>query len=597
MKTIFCSLLIASCIVSQISNLYAQNNVGIGTLMPNTKALLDLTANDKGILVPRVTTAQRIAINPTGNADAALLVYDTNDNLFYFWNSTQWIPFPQQAGSNNISLNFDANTGTLSLTDNGGTLTTNIPPDSDSDPNNELITNVVFNANGNILTINEGGNTWSTAISIVDPDSDPTNEIQQLTLNNNILNLSLSNNNVDLSSFAGDWKLLGNAGTNPATNFLGTTDNQDLVLRTNNTERVRVTNNGNVGVGGFPNAKFDVSNGSDGLAIGQIHGDNTHTIQTYIDGQWANRTTYAGGCCNKLLLQPDAGEVAIGGSLNPTAKLEINLVNPNGWGGNTKATRIFSPDNGFFLDLNTYVIGGGNIGYHFSPNNNTGLSIATNGNVGIGTTDPSEKLQINSSLNSTFIRMDDGGRNFDIRFGDSFQGHFNPTGVVYYEVNGNETHMFGGDVYPDNNAGRNLGASSYRWGTVFANNGTINTSDLRLKKDIQPTSYGLKEVVQMRPVSYLWKDIEGGKKLGFIAQELQQLVPEVVSVGNDENKTLGVFYSDLIPVLTKAIQEQQQQIESLKTKNAYLENKTVEIESLKAKLEKLESYIYSETKK
>jgi hypothetical protein len=39
----------------------------------------------------------------------------------------------------------------------------------------------VFNANGNILTINEGGNTWSTTISIVDPDSDPTNEIQQLT--------------------------------------------------------------------------------------------------------------------------------------------------------------------------------------------------------------------------------------------------------------------------------------------------------------------------------------------------------------------------------------------------------------------------------
>jgi hypothetical protein len=193
--------------------------------------------------------------------------------------------------------------------------------------------------------------------------------------------------------------------------------------------------------------------------------------------------------------------------------------------------------------------------------------------------------------------MNDGGRDFDIRFGDSFQGHFNPTGVVYYEVNGNETHMFGGDVYPDNNAGRNLGASSYRWGTVFANNGTINTSDLRLKKDIQPTSYGLKEVMQMRPVSYLWKDIEGGKKLGFIAQELQQLVPEVVSVGNDENKTLGVFYSDLIPVLTKAIQEQQQQIEALKTKNAQLENKTVEIESLKAKLEKLESYIYSETKK
>jgi hypothetical protein len=42
----------------------------------------------------------------------------------------------------------------------------------------------------------------------------------------------------------------------------------------------------------------------------------------------------------------------------------------------------------------------------------------------------------------------------------------------------------------------------------------------------------------------------------------------VISAGNDENKTLGVFYSDLIPVLTKAIQEQQQQIENLKSEKA-----------------------------
>jgi hypothetical protein len=150
----------------------AQNNIGIGTITPNTKSILDLTANDKGFLVPRVAAAERLAINPTGNADAALLVYDTDDNLFYFWNSTQWIPFPQP-GSNNIALTFNANTGILSLTDAAGTLTTNIPPDN---------------------------------------DNDPANEIQQLTLNGNTLNLSLSNNNIDLSP------------------YLDNTDNQTLSL-------------------------------------------------------------------------------------------------------------------------------------------------------------------------------------------------------------------------------------------------------------------------------------------------------------------------------------------------------------------------------
>jgi hypothetical protein len=51
------------------------------------------------------------------------------------------------------------------------------------------------------------------------------------------------------NSNSADWRLTGNSGTNPATNFLGTTDNQPLVIRTNNTERMRVTTGGSVGIG------------------------------------------------------------------------------------------------------------------------------------------------------------------------------------------------------------------------------------------------------------------------------------------------------------------------------------------------------------
>ena len=40
--------------------------------------------------------------------------------------------------------------------------------------------------------------------------------------------------------------------------------------------------------------------------------DNTQTIQTYIDGHWGDRATYAGGCCNILKLQPDVGTVSVG---------------------------------------------------------------------------------------------------------------------------------------------------------------------------------------------------------------------------------------------------------------------------------------------
>jgi hypothetical protein len=108
--------------------------------------------------------------------------------------------------------------------------------------------------------------------------------------------------------------------------------------------------------------------------------------------------------------------------------------------------------------------------------------------------------------------MNDGSRTFDIRFGNSFNGHTNNDGVAYFEINGAETFMFGGSVFPDQNGGRDLGSSSYRWGALYATNGTIQTSDLRLKKDIEESHYGLKEILKLRPVSFYWKDTESEKK-------------------------------------------------------------------------------------
>ena len=103
---------------------------------------------------------------------------------------------------------------------------------------------------------------------------------------------------------------------------------------------------GNVGVGqASPNAKFDVSSngGSDGLVIFQ-QVDNTETIQTYIDGQYANRTTYAGACCNTLKIEPDAGNVIIYG---PTA---IGNSNASGSGVTVNGTATFA---------NTITVGSG----------------------------------------------------------------------------------------------------------------------------------------------------------------------------------------------------------------------------------------------
>jgi hypothetical protein len=72
-----------------------QSNVGIGTTTPNYSAILDLTATNKGLLVPRMTTAQRNAIM---NPATGLLVYDSSLNQFWYFNSVTWVQFSGATG-------------------------------------------------------------------------------------------------------------------------------------------------------------------------------------------------------------------------------------------------------------------------------------------------------------------------------------------------------------------------------------------------------------------------------------------------------------------------------------------------------------------
>ena len=79
-----------------------------------------------------------------------------------------------------------------------------------------------------------------------------------------------------------------------------------------------------------------------------------------------------------------------------------------------------------------------------------------------------------------------------------------------------------------------------------------NASDVRLKKNIVDIKYGLADVLRMQPRSYQMNDV-AGDFVGFVAQELQTVVPEVVS--GDPEKQLGVDYGSLVAVAFKAIQE------------------------------------------
>jgi len=119
----------------------------------------------------------------------------------------------------------------------------------------------------------------------------------------------------------------------------------------------------------------------------------------------------------------------------------------------------------------------------------------------------------------------------------------------------------------------NTGASN---GQYLTNTGSWQAiSDARLKTDVKNLD-STSRLLQLRPVDYLWKSQETSEEpskrsFGFIAQEVKEVFPELVTVSPDG--MFGVEYTGLISPLVKAIQEQQALIQSLTTRITALEAK------------------------
>lgn len=112
-------------------------------------------------------------------------------------------------------------------------------------------------------------------------------------------------------------------------------------------------------------------------------------------------------------------------------------------------------------------------------------------------------------------------------------------------------------------------------GTAYATGAAGALSDRRHKSDIKPLEVNALDLVaQLKPVTFLWKDPTDdgmkGRQIGFIAQDVLPVLPEIVLTQNNAEKTLGLKYDAFIPILTKAIQQQQQEIDRLNADNAHL---------------------------
>ncbi|HOY31040.1 MAG TPA: tail fiber domain-containing protein [Bacteroidales bacterium] len=309
----------------------------------------------------------------------------------------------------------------------------------------------------------------------------------------------------------------------------------------------------------------------------------------------------------------DAGNVGVG-LADPSQKLHI------------KGTFRVDDPNPMIQLIDTTAFKGYVQSYHndmiFANANDTGsiefwtnyaekMKIKANGNVGIGTTNPANKFEVINSESAKFRvgTITSLGKGFGQEYDSITPGYFIAHGGEYWHFCYADTPDSAytrkvtldgrGNMFrPSINNVISLGNLSYKWAAVYAVNGTIQTSDLRYKDNISDIQYGLDEVLKLRPVSYRWKDdnlnIGTGKNLGFIAQELETIVPEVVvhkqtEIDNETNHpageypdTYGVKYSELIPVLVKAIQEQQTQfVKAIQEQQTQIEQLKQEIKILK----------------
>ena len=497
-------------------------NVGINSTgaSPDASAGLDVNFTDKGVLISRVNITDLSTAAPVTSPATSLIVYNTNTSTgtgYYYWDGSQWVKL------------FDSNDGK-------------------------------------------------------------------------------------------PWLLEGNSGTTAGTNFLGTTDNVSLSFKTNNTERMRILNTGYVGIGTTTPAELLQLNGN--IRGNQSGALRISTGNGYVDvgpknSSWSHFYTDRPRFWFNKGVTVDGGLI---GSYNEDLQLQ-------------RAGTSY-----LWLRSSEAVFNENSANYDFrieSDGQDDMFFVDASANrIGINTTSPAGQIQFistgeniwltqwdnNSSSNGAIARFQHTSSSNGNRV---FMGVTNYSGSSYTAsavigLSLNSSGSGGVGVYgsannEDGNAvegylaysGSYSGWAGYFNADVYCG-GTYYGSDRRLKKDIKPIDNALDIVMRVKPVEYYFNTDkypylgldENRLSYGFIAQDLEKVVPTMVkekylNLHTEGKTTLDmaqrrevekfkvVNYTLMIPILTEAIQEQQQIIEDLKKRIEQLEQKNKADQSIK----------------
>ena len=291
----------------------------------------------------------------------------------------------------------------------------------------------------------------------------------------------------------------------------------------------QTTGNRNVAIGGV--ALRD-NNGARNVAVGVDAGQANTGSQNVFIGFEAGRTNTGS---NNVFIGNGAGEAASGSD-----KLYIDNTGIN-------SPLIYGEFNNDLVQINGVLnIPTGTSGvthFNYAADNRNyirGETLFDNGDVGMGTTTPVYQLDVRDNISTGFVAQflnsttnsNGGGISINLGAETSFGSQF----VQFIDFSGIEGSISG------------TGGNAVSYNT---------TSDGRLKTNVRPIRNALELVAQMKPSTYEWKS-NGAGDMGFIAQELQEVVPYAVVGDPNSDPTeapMGVDYGRLTPILTAAIQE------------------------------------------
>jgi len=422
-----------------------------------------------------------------------------------------------------VSSSAGANTNTLFLTNSSGTAgtATSLVFGVGSDPTNRQAVIRGINAGGNAINLaflTSNADVPAEQMRITSAglvgigESSPTHRLQVAGNSGAEVKVTRGTNDfvISLSNNAGGVIYLGSVAASP------------LVFQTTNTERMRIDTSGNVGIGSTATgARLGVF-GSFSKNTGD---ENTWGIKVQ------DETAMAAGVGGGIVF---TGNYTSGGgkaSFGAIAGAKTNSTTSNGLG----ELRFYTTDVSSILQER--------------------MRIDSSGNLCVGTTNASAKLTVQEAANQPagdFYTA--GGASGTPCMYVKKQPNDGSTSQVYIQFLFNNASSGNGQINGD-------GSGAAAFGSY---------SDIRLKENVINLGSQLENICALRPVEFDYKT--GGHQIGFIAQEMQEVYPDVVGTSTDDMLTI-TGWSKTEARLVKAIQEL----------NAKVEAQTAEIALLKSK--------------